>query len=318
MENKKSKNGLKVAFITILIVAIGGIFGTCYFYNKSLKSNSTLNSSKILNIYGINSYYNNSESLYICEQKNNHCQDIILTINTETNKATIIGLIGVNKVAYGIEASKNDFSCIVYVDNGLKMYNINTKEYKTIDIGLSDEEIINNFENNKEKYNFIGKGFIYEVNNKSYYYDLEKDEKLFGDYNNLHTISSVVDVLWKEDYILNNYLYGIKDENIIILDIKNKKEILKKKKDEQPINKVGTFTSSCQNEQENPFFVVYFGEEYNLNGEIYDKNGKLITKLQSDENIVVKVCQATGNNEGFSIYKNTLERQYTTNGELIN
>ena len=32
MENKKNKNSLKVAFITILIVAIGGIFGTCYFY----------------------------------------------------------------------------------------------------------------------------------------------------------------------------------------------------------------------------------------------------------------------------------------------
>jgi len=39
MENKKN-NGLVVAFIIVLVVAVLGIGGTLYFYNKSLNVNS--------------------------------------------------------------------------------------------------------------------------------------------------------------------------------------------------------------------------------------------------------------------------------------
>ena len=52
MENKKN-NGLVVAFIIVLVVAVLGIGGTLYFYNKSLKESkgiSNIDSNKNTNI----------------------------------------------------------------------------------------------------------------------------------------------------------------------------------------------------------------------------------------------------------------------------
>ena len=233
---EKNNKGLTICLMIVSIIAIGGIVGSIYFYNKSMSINniceddnkvSNKSNSKFLNIYGIKNM-SNEKSLYICGKRNGHCQDIVLTIDTETDNAMILHLGG-KEVSYGIESSKDTYSYIAYVDNGLKIYDLNTNDTKKIDLGLSDTEIIDKF-TNYSTYKFIGKGFIYNSYEKNdyYYYNLENDKKMFKSYHDLNIIQS-----WFNDELhyyfeLNNYLYAQKDDYTVVLDIQNEKEILKR------------------------------------------------------------------------------------------
>ena len=88
MENKKN-NGLLIAFIIVLIVAVLGIGGTLYFYNKSLKDNNVENGNTETNTqnsendcknieinYDFNELFNNAEKLYTAFTFYNYSMDL--------------------------------------------------------------------------------------------------------------------------------------------------------------------------------------------------------------------------------------------------
>ena len=88
MENKKN-NGLVVAFIIVLVVAVIGVGGTIYFYNKSLKDNNVENGNIETNTqnsendcknieinYDFNELFNNAEKLYTAFTFYNYSMDL--------------------------------------------------------------------------------------------------------------------------------------------------------------------------------------------------------------------------------------------------
>jgi len=92
MENKKN-NGLVVAFIAVLIVAVLGIGGTFYFYNKSLNEKNNVNNNVIDNNesktetsekdskqieinYDFNELFKNAEKLYTAFTFYNYSMDL--------------------------------------------------------------------------------------------------------------------------------------------------------------------------------------------------------------------------------------------------
>lgn len=296
--------GWILGFVFLLIgIVLGGV--GYFFYNKS-KDAAFDNNDLKLNVYGIKGQ-SSSDSLYVCKNQNLNCKDVVLELDVETKNAMILD-IGGDKVSYGIQSSKDIFSYVLYVDNGLNLYDINSKKLKKIDMNLSDSEIVKYF----SSYNsLINGGFIYSDNKENtYYYDLKNDKKLFVDYDHLTPI-----YYYGSSDINSTYLYGTKDGNSYVLDIRNNKVVFNKKTGE-PSTGVKLFNIPCGNDV---FFVMYDQELldniYNI--KIYNQNGKEIAKLNDDEEIVVPVCQNYDGKNAFSIYKKNVVRNYNANGNLV-
>ena len=129
-----NKFGIIFGIIFLLIGIISGSVGY-FFYIKSedagFNDNDSNNDLK-LNVYGIKSHSSNN-SLYVCKNQNLNCNDVVLELDAETKNAMIID-VGGDNVTYGIQSSKDVFSYVLYVDNGLKLYDINSKQTKKIDM----------------------------------------------------------------------------------------------------------------------------------------------------------------------------------------
>lgn len=301
--NKNKGWILGIVFLLIGIV----LCGVGYFlYNKTEDNGFNDNNNLKLNVYGIDGQYSN-DSLYVCKNQNLNCKDVVLELDVETKNAVIVD-VGGNKVSYGIQSSKDIFSYVLYVDNGLKLYDINNKNLKKIDMNLSDSEIVKYFSSSNS---LINGGFIYSDNSgNSYYYDLKSDKKLFVDYDHLTPI-----YYYGNSDINSSYLYGTKDGYSYVLDIKNNKAVFNRKTGE-PSTDVKLFNVPCDNDV---FFVMYDQELldniYNI--KIYNQNGKEIAKVNSDEEIFIPYCQNYDGKNAFSIYKKNIVRNYDTNGNLV-
>ena len=191
----KNRKVLIIIFIIIDVLVLGFVGYSLLFGNlgkeKSNKEKYTLNVYKNENQY--------------CYDKSDSCNELGFTINTETNNAEILNF-------------NDDF--MLYNDNGLKLYNINTKE--KIKTNLKDEYEHNNYTIVSNKDNALG--IIYKEIDSDFcgYYNLLKKEKMYENkYNKIYA----------NDLLNEKRLYGyIQEDNHIktlsILNLDNEKEIL--------------------------------------------------------------------------------------------
>jgi len=306
----KNNKLLAILFIIVLILAIAGGFGTYYFYQKSIdnnKKNESLDKKNELIIYGsINSY-----STYYCSKINEYHHEKVLAIETETENPILIDVATFDEKYRNINScvsfSEDSDSYVLYWDNGLKIYNINTKEIKKIDIDIPKNKI--EYLSN----GLLSGGFVYNdiESNVHYYYDLKNNKKMFTDYTNIHELSD-------SSSILSNYLYGEKNGNSYILDIKNNNELISRKRGIPGSYASAIISSHCSNEDFKIFFMISDVElMFGFNRQIFNEQGKLVTSLSDDEEVYVEGCQNWNGKTAFSINKVTKVRSYDTNGNLI-
>ena len=145
MENKKN-NGLIILFVIVLVIAILGIGGTVYFYNRSLKNSNTQQ-----DVNNSNSENNDNSS----EQQNINNDEIIdtsnyqYTLNVYGKDLNVYDSTTANKVITTIKTETNNAKVIratdnitLYYDNGLKYFNSseNIVRLFNMDFGYSEND----------------------------------------------------------------------------------------------------------------------------------------------------------------------------------
>ena len=171
MENKKN-NGLVVAFIIVLVVAVLGIGGTLYFYNKSLNEKNNVNNndnnvidnnetktennekdSKQIEInYDFNELFKNAEKLYTAFTFYNYSMDLDTNKCVDGNKGKKYCLVKDNAFSdynqlkinlekiFGLEVTKKLLDTTVYYSEGgwNTLYKeVNGKTYRLLEVPLN-------------------------------------------------------------------------------------------------------------------------------------------------------------------------------------
>ena len=309
--------------LTIISVLIGGIiigFLGYYIYDDNTNTSNTNDTQNKLYVYGDKKLNN------ICKQRGLNCPDVVLEIETETNNAMILDVGRSDDESYFYNAS-GDFTYVLYVDNGMKLYDVNSKKIKKIDVNDSDKEIIDNF-GSFTTYQLMNNGFIYE----DYYYDLKNDKKMFSDYDYLNKIYYYYNGSYGSiDEYSNDYLYATKDGVGYILDIKNNKVVLKRSFEQEDNHEFGAMFFRAPFEESIVFFITYdvyfdIGTSDICNIKVYNQKGEEIVKLSNDETLNTYSGQeAPGDDEhdayAFGISKskitNISECYYDENGKLV-
>lgn len=304
--NKKILWGVVV--LGILFFVLGIIDG----YKEAKSENNNDNSYK-LSVYGIKDFLDNS--LYVCDGQSVNCNDIVLTIDTETDNAVIVDLGG-EEVTYGILSNKDVYSYIVYYDNGLKMYDLNKKESHKIELDVTLDGL-----GSSTYPMFLNGGFIYSDEDETYYYDLKSNKKMYAEYDSIDVVRYVdTNYLYSSEYkVSNEYLNVSKNNEYFLIELKTGKKIITRKlSDELADGGVG----------EIDFYVMnYCGiDNFFASNElapmaplgldtIYDQNGKLIKELKNNEDISLGYCQYS---DGYlEIYEKSNVREYNSNGKLV-
>jgi len=172
---KKNRDTLNVLMAILLIIILGAlsyfIYETTYIEEDEKEKQTN---------YTLNVYQTGDGEFCLTSEQDEMCSNLAFTLNTETEDAKVIS------------SFSNLF--ILYRDNGLKIYNVKTKEIKKIDLESGYESYRLYLNNAKNKV----AGIIYKLEIGGYaYYNVLKNTKLYTDgrYANL-------------TYLDENYLSG--------------------------------------------------------------------------------------------------------------
>ena len=289
MEKGKIKNILLTIIIVILILLLGYLL-----YDKFLsKRDKVSNNQNILTIYG----YENSNSKVACQGQNIECDQVISTIKVNNQNANIIHIW-------------NNY--VLYFDDKMKVYDVNSDEIKELDIDISEEEI-NRISYLTDDYYYLENGFLFSYNGskdnskkQEYYYDVKNNKKMFSEYSLLERIK----VAQSNNYS-NKYIQGIKDDAYFLLDVETGKSILDRKPAQVPESVRFEEILGCAKYDGllSSYLQEMVSQPYNYI--IYDKDGKIINKLDKDEMYIADNCQ---NGSDIFIYKK--DRTYDIKGNL--
>ena len=244
-------------------------------YDKLIKNSSYNEKEKgILNVYGSNS----NGSSYLCNSFDNYrCNDIVIKLKTETSKPLLI------KTSQ--RSSKNEFSYVLYQDNGLKLYNINDKTTLLIDIDITKCYNID----------FLNSGILYQIDENFAYFDFKTQRNLYTNYDILRTV---------EDNNSNSYIVGKIGNKYDLINIDSDKIIISRNSNNY-VNYTyhsGFIISSILIEDIGESDTIF----YNVNGkEIYHlKNNEIYDFSERDDTELI-------------IYEKNITRKYFNDGTII-
>ena len=199
MKNKNIGNIIGFTFSIIAAIIIVVIY--IFVFNKD-KVNDNMedkdndkDKEEIKETYKLEVYKDDNGSYY-CKEKSSYCNTLAFTIDAKNKDSRII-------------AFDNNYSYVLYDDNGLFIYDVNNKTKKSISLG-----------NNYQYYRFISNksnvfGLVYSnsISNNVGYYDIKKDIKMYDDeYNNIYIVN-------------DSYLGASSSEGNVLLDINSERVI---------------------------------------------------------------------------------------------
>ena len=267
----KKKNIYKI----LLFVFVGiAILLSCFIaYDKFICDNVVVTNENVLKVYG------NGNNL--CENSDvNQCNDIVISIETETNNPILL-----NVSPY----ITSKFSYVLYYDNGLKLYDINEKVSKNIDVDIKKAKNID----------FLYKGFLCQIDNDFFYYDLEKNEKKYTNYDIIRLVSPAT--------FIEPVVLVIKGNTYSLLNVESGKVIVSRNTSKEKY---------IWYELHNNFITSSVIEE-GVNEEsdviIYNLDGKKIYELNNDEKY-----EFTGiEDEELIIYTRSIKNKFNSDGKLL-
>ena len=299
MKKSKIKNILLSIIIVILVLLSGYLLYDKFFNtNNNIgdnKDDKVSNNKNVLNIYG--SEYGSLK--FACQGKRTSCNKIIATIEVNNKNANIIYIW-------------NNY--VLYFDDKMKIYDINNRETKELDIDISEKEINEISYLNNDAY-YLENGFIFSYSNsddnskkQEYYYDVKNNRKLFSEYS---LLTQVRNANYLSSAYSNRYIQGLKDGIYYLLDVETGKSVLNRKPDEGYESVGFEVIQGCG--ENDVLFSSYLQEMVSLpyNYIIYNKDGKVIDKLDKDEIYIADNCQ---NGSDVFIYKR--DHVYDIEGNL--
>ena len=225
MEEEKSKKGLYLFIIIFLVLCLAGsgffIYKRIYQEPKKEepKQEENILKDEIAYLdtndykYTLDIYKNKSSELCLKKDEAN-CNEVALSIKTETNNAKLITIDLTNKF-------------ILYDDNGLKVYIVDLNKYQKI-----------NLENSYQGYNIYPNdykdkiiGIVYQTSSQSVgYYNVISDKKMYE--NKYSSITQIDEKYLSSNDSTSGYLLSNDDEKIL-LSTKNLSSYSVKKNNEK-------------------------------------------------------------------------------------
>ena len=285
---KKSKNTNSALQIFLILIIILGVCGISYFiYENALKEENLEqeNGNEEEKKYTLDIYKYNSTG-DICGSQTSYCSEIAFSIETETENATFIG----------VDYEKYLF--VLYRDNGLKLYNVETKEIIKVNLEDNYKHYSIYLNNKKDKV----AGIIYQLENNTFgYYNVLQNIKLYeGKYTYL-------------SYLDENYLFGSTSKSGII---EFKDCLLNANKEfEELSNEVNEPTTGTIFFLESYNGKYYFFESYpdGTIGKIYSNNKKIIYE---NSNSLERYKYSVIDGILYLVDENVVKK-YDTSGNLI-
>lgn len=273
-ENKNGNKRYLVAIIILLLVIIGLLLYNFFDKGSNLdnkNNNTTTNSTNNANNgedsnndvqdgYTLN-LYTNDRGLFCPEKSDyNDCNKVFLTIDVESKDAKIFDS--------NIFDSDKKEGYVLYVDNGLKYYDIGTKKSTEISFEVQQGDVSYELVTNNSK-NVVG--MIYSIGNVNGYYDISQNKKMYeGKYDSLSTFGNSI----------GEYIHGIKKKIYIEAedDELNKDEYILSTSTEKIIHSAGGSCDSVYVDEHNGdyIFISYGGCSSSYGYDVYNENMKII------------------------------------------
>ncbi len=296
-------------------------YGTIYYLNKNnvIKTyNINKNPYNQLYYYDENNYsykvkdyvepknsldvYKYKDSDKYCDDKYEDCPILAHSIKTESKNPYII--------SFDNYYSKTSF--ILYNDNGLKIYNIKTKEITKINLESTYESYSFIVKDNKAKgILYYNKEYNYETKNYEGigYFNIETNKKMYDNkYSYIEDIYNGDDQNYLQAFIINK---DTKEEQMILLNIDKEEEIIKTDVMKESCSMGGMPTRNfiIKKHNNSKLYIVYdgCGAGDDWTERIYSNNKKLILSsdiiiysikdnyLYANDNNVIKKFDFNGN-----------------------
>ena len=306
---EESKKG-KLNIILVIIIII--LLGICSYltYDKFFKENKKedVSTDNVLNIYG----YKFDEKSYICKEKSDSCNEVILNIKTESANAFIMNI----EDGYSI----NESTYVLYFDNGIKVYKTSSKITNEIETTISNDKLSNYIKNKWNKYNYISGGFIFsyidDTTKENFYYDIQNAEKKFTDYTDLSPVPCIDNsITFGYELVLSSggysygvfstdYIIGNKDNKSFLINIKTGKEVVAR--EDLGIGSAYFLHQDCNGNH--IVFAFDNAPDGSYTGKaLYTIDGKKIRDISKDEVVEFNNCQYGGE---VKVYKTEIVDTY--------